>query len=212
MAATQRNGFKGDANGAGNGRGEGKGDLLATALDDHIMGSDLGDVVDGMEGDDVIIGFAGDDTLTGGAGKDNLSGGEGNDTLVGGSALEGDADEDHFVSGSSFADNGTDTINGYQAEDLVDLTAALGSAYAALDLADDLLDNGSVNLFDAGLVSYDASTGELSVDTDGAGLDDGMNVWFVVSETVEETTGAPEQVAILVGSYTFLTPEAVVVV
>jgi Ca2+-binding RTX toxin-like protein len=266
MAATQRNGFK-DGNGAGNGQGQGKGELIATEMDDHLMGTENADVVDGLGGDDVMIGFAGndtmsggdgnddvnggsgDDSLNGGTGADNLSGGEGNDVLAGaaagGWALTtdnednttdvwtftggGDADADHYIGGASFADNGTDTISGYQAEDLVDLTAALGATFDALDLLDDATANGSVDLFAGGYLSYDAATGALSVDTDGlAGVDDILNVWFMVQGSsstavtgdtfVGETppadsiTLAPAaEVAILVGSYTFLTPEAVVV-
>jgi Ca2+-binding RTX toxin-like protein len=231
MAATQRNGFK-DGNGSGNGQGEGKGDLSATEFADHVMGTELAELMDGMAGDDVMIGFAGDDTVVGGLGKDNLSGGEGNDVLVGGAwtdasldgivdvgELTGDADEDHYDGGSSFADNGSDTIYGYQAEDVIDLTAALGTTLADLDLLDNGLADNSVDLVAGGYISYDAATGQLSVDTDGsAGLDDGLNVWFTVLSTVTDTSGdvpvdslaGAAEIVVLVGEVSLVLPPVVI--
>jgi Ca2+-binding RTX toxin-like protein len=237
-------------------KGEGKGDLTGTEFADHIMGTTGDDFADGGAGDDVMIGFGGNDTLVGGAGQDNLSGGSGDDTLVGGALAEGDtsvqvgwvlttdnennttdewtfmgnvsddAAADTFDAGASFADNGTDTIVGYGEGDVIDLSSALGATLAALDFADDGTVNGSVDLFAGGYLSYDAATGELSVDTDGsAGTGDSLNVWFVVGGTTSETTtgttfvgetppadggfAAPEVVTLLIGTATVETPVVV---
>jgi Ca2+-binding RTX toxin-like protein len=214
------------------------------AGNDVIIGFAGNDTLSGGDGNDNLNGGTGDDSLTGGAGADNLSGGEGNDVLAGAAAGGwtlttdnvdnttdvwtftggGDADADRYVGGASFADNGTDTITGYQAEDAVDLTAALGATFAALDLLDDATANGSVDLFAAGYLSYDATTGALSVDTDGsAGEADSLNVWFIVQSssstavtgdtfvgetppTDSITVGPAAEVAILIGDFTIMTP------
>lgn len=220
------------------------------AGNDVMIGFAGNDTLSGGDGNDDVNGGTGDDVLTGGAGADNLSGDEGNDTLVGGAGGSGwtlttdnednttdvwtftgtgDADADHYIGAASFAGNGTDTISGYQAEDLVDLTAALGATFAALDIADNAVADGSVDLFAAGYLSYDSTTGELSVDTDGsAGVDDSLNVWFIVQGSTstalvgdtavgeappaDSVTLAPAaEVAILIGDFTILTPAALVI-
>jgi Ca2+-binding RTX toxin-like protein len=225
------------------------GDIVdGLAGNDVIIGFAGNDTLSGGDGNDNVNGGAGDDLLTGGAGADNLSGGEGNDVLVGGIGAggwtlttdnvdnttdvwtftgSGDTDADHYIGGASFADNGTDTISGYQAEDVIDLTQALGATFAVLDLLDDATANGSADLFAGGYLSYDTTTGALSVDTDGsAGEADSLNVWFIVQgststavagdtfvgETPPADTPAPAaEVAILIGDFTILTPAASVI-
>jgi Ca2+-binding RTX toxin-like protein len=225
--------------------------VIGFAGNDTLDGGDGADNLNGGAGSDLLIGGNGADNLSGGEGSDTLVTGAWDSTLNGdgvvdtggwvltyddadntldvwtwqGSEYIGDAERDTIVGGSSFADNGSDTVIGYQAEDAIDLTAALGSVFDTLDLADDALANGSAwtALFDGGYVAYDSTTGALSVDTDGsAGLADTLNVWFTVSsdtsgysngdtytgETPPATTGLapPESVVIVIGVWESATP------
>jgi hypothetical protein len=224
--------------------------IMGTALDDTVDGGAGADVIIGFAGNDMLEGGAGHDDLSGGAGNDTIITGTWDSTLNGDGVVDtggwvltyddadntldvwtfqseysGDTDRDTIVGGSSFAGNGTDAVIGYQAEDAIDLTSALGSVFDTLDLADDALANGSAwtALFDGGYVAYDSATGALSVDTDGsAGEADALNVWFNVSgdtsgtangttytgETPPATTGfaAPESLVIVIGSWEGATP------
>ena len=81
--------------------------------DDLLLGNSADNVLTGNDGDDVLMGRDGNDKLFGGAGNDLLEGGAGNDQLFGG---EGD---DTF----KFSDWGTDRIIGYEAGEMIDLSA-----------------------------------------------------------------------------------------
>ncbi len=48
----------------------GGGNLFGTALDDQLIGSDIGDILDGGAGDDILIDGQGADAMTGGSGAD----------------------------------------------------------------------------------------------------------------------------------------------
>lgn len=71
--------------------------LRGSALDDLLLGSDVGnsffggggqDTLRGLAGNDTLNGEAGQDLLEGGLGNDVLSGGDGEDTLVGGAGVD----------------------------------------------------------------------------------------------------------------------------
>ncbi len=136
--------------------------------DTVIVGGDGDDVLIGGEGDDTLIGGGGndalhgnggDDTLFGGAGDDELFGGDGEDVLVGGSGaneLTGGGDGDVFVFTKAALDDGLlDQVLDYSFADgdTLDLTALFDT------------EGGDLNDF----VAYDAASGDLSVDADGAG-------------------------------------------
>jgi Ca2+-binding RTX toxin-like protein len=202
---------------------QGKGWLFGTEQNDHIMGTKGADVVNAGGGNDVVIGYAGNDMLVGGTGADNLSGGLGNDVLVGGSwadgdssstidfaEVTGDADVDVYVGGSSFADNGTDTIMGYQAEDRIDLGSGLGVAFeqayadAGYDAAaawDALVQGGYVSL----------AGGALVVDQDGSAGLGTADTWFVVNAAGESGWAGATSVVVLVGGNAFTLNETILV-
>ncbi|MEG3155927.1 VCBS domain-containing protein, partial [Sphingomonas sp. RB1R13] len=114
-------------------------------------------VLAGNAGNDVITGGSGNDYLYGGAGNDTLNGGSGNDTLVGGTGadtLNGGAGNDTFVLSNDVITDGTanaDTITGYTAGEVIDITQILTQAGAL---------SGFIRL----LVN-----GDLQVDLDGGG-------------------------------------------
>ena len=89
---------------------------------DDIRGENGNDLLDGGNGNDDLRGGNGSDDLVGGAGNDRLEGGNGGDTLDGGAGddrLDGGNGKDTFL----FGDAGTDTIEGYQRGEKIDLSA-----------------------------------------------------------------------------------------
>jgi Ca2+-binding RTX toxin-like protein len=216
-------GFKA-GNGSGN-KTQGKGALGGTVNDDHILGTKGVNTMDGDAGNDVIVGYAGADLLEGGDGADNLTGGTDNDVLVGGiwtdstetgslgavdaGEVADDADADTYVAASSAAGNGTDTIYGYGAEDVIDLSAALQGTFnnilsAQLDTTDTaaawatLMEAGYVAL-EGGVVSLDADGSESEVEASAA--------WFNVNVIGSEGWASAEQVTVLIGVNSFTLAE-----
>ncbi|MBL8386266.1 MAG: hypothetical protein JNM90_24495, partial [Burkholderiales bacterium] len=139
-----------------------------------LFGWEGSDILDGGEGDDslnggvggdVLSGGNGNDNINGGKGFDNLDGGEGNDTLngaLGADLLTGGNGADRFV--FSTALDGVvnvDTIADFTGGvDRIALSAAIFGAFAGqvgqtIGLSDQL--------------TYNATTGVLAYDADGAG-------------------------------------------
>ena len=86
-------------------------DIVGTAGDDILGGTEVTDRIAGFGGDDVLSGGKGDDTLSGGDGSDTLQGGIGNDNLDGGTGddvLMGGSGDDTY---DYHAGDGSDTIN-----------------------------------------------------------------------------------------------------
>ena len=107
------------------------GQLWIPAGQDSLSGGAGDDLVYGNQGDDLLAGGSGDDTLYGGQDADRLTGGADDDLLYGG--LGGDA----FV--YSDANDGRDTIHGFDvAEDQI-LLAAGTSVAIRTDLGDDAM-------------------------------------------------------------------------
>jgi hypothetical protein len=166
--------------------------------DEQIKGTRDADSIDGGGGDDVIIGFSGDDTLIGGDGEDDLSGGEGDDTLVGG-IIDGDVGSevwsqdnysDDYNAESTFEDNGTDTILGYD-DDTTDFDNS--GVVDVIDFSDNIdfedPSDDSIPTTDVeketqlnATLSYDNTTGELS--------DSEANVWFNVHSDDQGTAAS----------------------
>ena len=122
---------------------------------DSLSGMNQGDVINGGNGNDFLGGGKGLDILDGGADNDTLQGGLGTDTLTGGSG----ADAFAFASaldGTSNVDTITDFVSG---ADVILLSnaifAGVGSIGTTVGLTANLL--------------YNAATGALSYDADGAG-------------------------------------------
>jgi Ca2+-binding RTX toxin-like protein len=121
------------------------------------------------DGDDSITGYLGGDKLSGGNGNDVLDGREGNDTLAGGAGddmLTGGIGSDRFMFDQA-PGSGVDTITDFASG--VDTIMLKGSLFTGLGpvgsrvgLSDNLL--------------YDAGTGELVYDADGAGGASGVLV------------------------------------
>ncbi len=118
--------------------------VIAGRGDDYIVGNTANNSVKAGAGDDVVIGGAGNDILSGQGGTDVLQGGAGNDKFVFDSALDGKID----------------SILDFSANDTIQLNKGIFKALEGKTAAEAL---------DAGLLQYDASTGELAYDSDGSG-------------------------------------------
>lgn len=175
------------------------------AVSDLLDGNEGDDVIIAYAGDDTAFGGTGRDNLAGGAGDDTLIGGAWNDDEVEGD-VEGDtgtvgmvdadevvqdSDRDTFVAASSFEANGTDTILLYDepeevlegevsVSDAIDLTDAFVLNVTDTDLSG-TVEQAEIDAALAAMVSYDASTGALSI---------GGSVWFNVFEDYAGTDAA----------------------
>ncbi|MGH9280734.1 MAG: hypothetical protein ACRD12_21920 [Acidimicrobiales bacterium] len=89
-------------------------DILGTAGDDVICGSNFKDRIFAGLGNDFVVGGGGDDEIAGGGGNDSLAGGPGNDKITGGDGVDslyGDAGNDQLTgdAGADFGDGGDNT-------------------------------------------------------------------------------------------------------
>ncbi len=124
--------------------------------DDNLSGMNQGDVINGGNGNDLLGGGKGQDMLDGGEGDDTLQGGLGTDVLTGGNGI------DKFVFSTALdgvinVDTLTDFISG---TDQIQISAITFGAFAAqvgqtIGLGPNL--------------TYNAATGALAYDADGAG-------------------------------------------
>jgi Ca2+-binding RTX toxin-like protein len=121
-------------------------------------------------GDDSIVGYLGGDKLSGGDGWDTLDGREGNDTLNGGAGydtLTGGMGADKFVLDSA---GGIDTITDFvSGVDTIQLSNAVFSGLGAVGQRIGLSDN----------LTYDADSGQLAYDADGAGGADAVVIAII---------------------------------
>ena len=118
--------------------------LIASAFDDNITGSDANNYFEGRDGNDVMRGGVGDDILVGGLGADTLFGGVGNDTING--------------------DDGTDTLLGEDGNDA--LNGGLGNDTITGGLGVDTIDAGDGDdTIVALVVGEDAINGGAGTDT-----------------------------------------------
>lgn len=155
--------------------------LKGTRNSDWLRGYASNDSITGGGGNDTLGGASGNDTLSGGLGMDRLYGDDGADLLDGGSGrdvLDGGIGNDTLIGGS-----GRDTLTGGAGDDRFVFNTA-GSP-ANIDLITDFTSGADKLVLSAGVFSnlgpvgatvgvsayltYDAATGALSYDADGAG-------------------------------------------
>jgi Ca2+-binding RTX toxin-like protein len=139
------------------GHGEGRTAVLAP-----LTGTPGADSLAGGGAAEVLRGGAGDDTLSGAGGNDLLVGGRGIDRLDGG----GGVDVFSFLTRSGGPDTLTDFASG---TDKLAFAAAEFTGLGTGTLAAGRLANSSQALGEAAGFVYDAATGTLSYDADGAG-------------------------------------------
>ena len=132
--------------------------LVGGIGDDELSGALNGDALYGEDGNDLLRGGNGLDLLNGGAGNDTLIGALGTDTLTGGTG----SDAFRFTSvldGHINIDTITDYVSG---TDQIQLSASVFSAFANQV-------GQSVGLGE--YINYNQSTGALSYDSDGFGIE-----------------------------------------
>ncbi|TIT93075.1 MAG: type I secretion C-terminal target domain-containing protein, partial [Mesorhizobium sp.] len=131
--------------------------IIGSDFSDSLTGNGSDNVLAGMNGNDTLHGAGGNDLLLGGLGDDALYGDDGNDILIGGAGhntLNGGAGADTFK------------IDHLDIKDLITDYSGVGGDGDKIDLTA-LFQTGGADV--ANFVKYDAGTGVLSVDTDGAG-------------------------------------------
>ena len=110
--------------------------LVASAFNDTVVGSDGANLILAGAGADRVYALDGDDTLQGGAGDDTLYGQGGDDLVEGGSGndlLFGQSGDDSFVFADGFGQDVIGDFNEFSAAEKIDLSALTTIAsYAAL--------------------------------------------------------------------------------
>ncbi len=148
--------------------------MLASDGFDTLDGGDGNDSLSGMNQGDVINGGNGNDWLGGGKGQDSINGGADNDTLLGGlgiDTLTGGSGADTFVF-TTAPDNtiNFDTITDFvSGVDVIHLSAAIFGVFVPNLNTFVNLGTRPTNLL------YNATTGALSYDADGAGGNPALN-------------------------------------
>jgi hypothetical protein len=166
--------------------------VLVAALggNDRISGTPFNDTLDGGSGRDQLFGGAGADDIIGGAGTDWLKGGAGNDEISGGAGtdgIRGDAGDDILNGGTGrdrlaggagsdvFVFDALGPTNHDRIDDfnpLDDVFRLDSSAFAGLSagpLSAVAFVVAQQSMDDSDRIIYDAETGDLRFDVDGAG-------------------------------------------
>jgi serralysin len=144
---------------------------------DTFNGGAGDDTLDGRGGRDKLFGNDGDDTLLGGKGRDRLDGGSGNDILNGGKdkdILTGGLGSDTFVfdRAPSKKPGQADTITDFSTtDDVIQLSADAFAGLTRGALSADLfgISGGGQSPDADDKLIYDAGSGKLFFDVDGAG-------------------------------------------
>ena len=131
--------------------------IIASELDDNLVGDDGVNSLAGRGGNDVIDGAAGDDFVIGGDGADSLTGGEGSDRFV-------------YLSPSE----GGDTISDFEvgADNISPVSAAFGGGLQAGTLPENRFTLGTAATNGEQRFILDDATGDLFFDIDGNGIQD----------------------------------------
>ncbi len=168
--------------------------MLASDGFDTLIGGDGDDSLSGMNNGDSLVGGNGNDWLGGGKGQDIIDGGADNDTLIGGLGLDtmtGGTGTDAFLFASALdgvlnVDTITDFTSG---TDKIQLSAAIFTAFAA-----QVGQTHSLGTLPAGFLAYNATTGALAYDADGAGAGVAMNFVFLGATTHPASLGTDFQI------------------
>ena len=146
------------------------------AVANTLTGGIGADTLSGLEGNDTLRGGSGNDLLLGGAGNDVLQGEAGNDTLAGGmgaDSLSGSTGNDIFLFNAADAFTNVDTIVSFGAvignDDSIQLDDLVFTGLAAGTLAASAFVTGAAALDAGDRIIYNAVTGALYFDSDGAG-------------------------------------------
>lgn len=124
--------------------------VTGSGFNDTLTGNDLGNVLSGLAGADLINGGGGADLLYGGLGADTLTGGDGADVFK-------------YAALSERGDHVTDFTRG------VDLMQIAASGFAGLSTGTANVQLGTLVTGGAAAFLYDAASGRLWYDADGAG-------------------------------------------
>jgi serralysin len=125
------------------------------------------EVIDGTRFNDTLVGDAGANAFWGDAGNDYLAGGAGSDTLGGGDGF------DTFVFGAALGTSNVDTINDFDVAAgeamLLSRSVFLNIREHELGIADSAFTKGTAATSASHRLIYNASTGDVFYDPDGAG-------------------------------------------
>ena len=170
--------------------------LIGNTGNNVLIGLDGSDTLDGGDGNDnlsgglkadVLTGELGNDLLAGGQGIDTLDGGDGNDTLrgaLGTDVLTGGLGADHFVF-ASVLDGllNIDTLTDFQSgSDVIEISASIFTAFSG--------QVGSTIGVDGNVLRYDAATGSLAYDADGAGANPALTFAVLGTSSHPATLGS----------------------
>jgi Ca2+-binding RTX toxin-like protein len=120
--------------------------VIGSAFNDRIDGTNNADGLNGGAGDDSLFGYGGTDTLTGGAGNDLISGGAGNDII-------------RFAASG----NGIDTLTDLAIGDTINIAALLSTSLGSVTNG-----NGSTVSANSVQVSSASGTTTLYIDTNNS--------------------------------------------
>ena len=140
--------------------------VIGTSGDDTLTGGAGADVVNGNGGADRVLGTSGNDTLAGGAGNDTVAGGAGRDVLFGGRG----GDEFLFNNNSS-ASGVVDRIGDFShVQDVIGLSLSVFTQLGGTGvLTNAQFGTGVAATTAQQRILYDAASGDIRYDRDGAG-------------------------------------------
>jgi Ca2+-binding RTX toxin-like protein len=146
--------------------------LTGNNFGQSILANNGSNVLTALGGDDYVNGYGNNDSILGGLGHDTLDGGSGNDTLIGGSGndvMTGGQGADRFVFDFTLGNTNLDTVSDFDTTlDVLALsTTVFGAVGAAVDASEFRLGTAAADSDDH--LIYDAGTGRLLYDADGAG-------------------------------------------
>jgi VCBS repeat-containing protein len=183
---------------------------------DTLIGGRGDDILNGGAGNDLLIGGAGNDVFNGGAGNDTIIGGAGENTVILSGSVRDYSVEMGRRSVTVSGEDGTDTLSGIEVLSFDDATvyldgrnngplldsdvsvgieengaATINALVHAFDFDGDTLTLVSVDAGEfAGMMSFDPTTGEITLDPGTAydNLAEGEVVTFTLSYTVSDGT------------------------